>query len=208
MPGHEPHRKTSAALALAILVTVLGPVVVIGQSGGAGTGGEVVEELRYVWSLGGYKGLLARLIVPGSGDAVLRTTALTEGGLLNELHITSPSSQRGEFWLYASEVESPECARLTSAKTAQLFRGRAKERLAEIEEDGVLDIPSMICRLRRRPPERDLETRIWSDGRVYPVRISGPEPGREGVARRILIGWLQLRPQVRKPAQTSRRSGM
>ena len=145
----------------------------------APAGAEVAEELRYRWHLGGYKGVLARLIVPGAGDAVLRTTRLEAGAQRNELHITSPDSRRGEFWLYASEVKSPDCARLTSAKTEQLFRGRAKERLAEIEEDGVLDIPSTICRIRRQPPERDLVTRIWSDGRIYPVMISGPVADRE-----------------------------
>lgn len=142
---------------------------------------QVEEELRYRWHLGGYKGVLARLIVPGSGDAVLRTTLRDAGGRLNELHITSPDSRRGEFWLYASEVEDADCARMTSARTEQLFRGRAKERQAEIDQDGVLDIPSTICRLRQSPPEHELVTRIWSDGRIYPVRISGPSAGEERV---------------------------
>lgn len=144
-------------------------------------GAEVEEELRYRWRLGGYKGFLARLVVPASGDAVLRTTATGPGTFLNELHITSPRSRRGEFWLYGSEVEG-ECGRLVSAWTEQLFRGRAKERRAEIEESGVLDVPSCICRIRRNPPESAIATRIWSDGKIYPVRISGP------IAREVELG--------------------
>ena len=137
-------------------------------------GAEVEEELRYRWRLGGYKGFFARLVVPAAGDAVLRTTATGPGTFLNELHITSPRSRRGEFWLYGSEVEGAGCGRLVGAWTEQLFRGRAKERRAEIEESGVLDIPSCICRVRRHPPESPIATRIWSEGKIYPVRISGP----------------------------------
>lgn len=145
-------------------------------SAGAGQA-EVLEALDYRWRLGGYKGFLARLIVPGSGDAVLRTTRVDAGRFVHELHITSPKSRHGEFWLYGSAVEGDDCGRVTTAWNQQLFRGREKERRAEIEEDGVLDIPSCICRLRRDPPEDGLVTRIWSDGKVYPIEISRPVAG-------------------------------
>ena len=150
----------------------------------APAGAEVEEELRYRWRLGGYKGFLARLVVPGTGDAVLRTRALAAGGYLNELHITSPRSRRGEFWLYGSEVEGEDCGLVRKAWTEQLFRGRAKKREAEIERDGVLDIPSCICRLRRSPPDRPIATRIWSEGKVYPIRISTPVTGEATVGGR------------------------
>lgn len=145
-------------------------------SAGAGRA-EVLEALDYRWRLGGYKGFLARLVVPGSGDAVLRTTRVDAGRFVHELHITSPRSRQGEFWLYGSAVEGAGCGRVTSAWTRQLFRGREKERRAEIEEEGVLDIPSCICRLRRDPPRDGLVTRIWSDGKIYPIEVSRPVAG-------------------------------
>ena len=158
-------RRTVLALALGVLLPV------------AGSGAEG-EALDYRWRLGGFKGFLARLVVPGSGRAVLRTTADGAGGLVSELHITSPDSRRGEFWRYRAEIESADCDRISSAATEQFFRGRAKEKRAEIDQPGVLDIPSCICLLRRRPPDQPYLTRIWSDGRIYPVRISLRKRGR------------------------------
>ena len=157
-------------------------IATIAATAASAAGTEVEEELRYRWRLGGYKGYLARLVVPGTGDAVLRTTATEPGIYLHELHVTSPRSRRGEFWRYGAEVEGVGCDRLINAWTEQLFRGRAKERRGEIGESGILDVPSSICRIRRNPPESAIATRIWSDGKTYPVRISGP------VAREAELG--------------------
>ena len=130
------------------------------------------EVFTYRWRLGGFKGMLARLILPGAGEAVLRTGGDGDGRLISELHITSPESRRGEFWRYGAEIDSLECRRTRSAWTQQYFRGRAKEKRDKIEEDGIFDIPSSICRIRRQPPEQPILTRIWSDGTIYHVRIA------------------------------------
>ncbi len=164
--------KTLAAAALAVVLP------------SASAAAEVEEEFHYRWRLGGFKGFLARLVLPGSGDAVLRTTELAPGVYRNELHITSPASRRGEFWRYGSEVEGADCGRVIRAWTEQLFRGRGREHHAELEEQGVLDIPSCICRLRHDPPERAVATRIWSEGRVYPIRISSPVAGERRAGER------------------------
>lgn len=159
------------------LLGALGVAALLGAPPAGGADARVAEELYYRWSLGGYKGLLARLVIPGSGEAVLRTTIAAGERRIHQLEITSPSSRRGEFWRYGSEVEGADCRLLVRAWTEQYFRGRAKERSAELGEVGLLDIPSCICRIRRDPSERAIFTRIWSDGRIYPIRISGPETG-------------------------------
>lgn len=143
----------------------------------AARAGETLEVLPYRWNLGGFKGFVARFVVPGSGDAELRTKRTGNGGTIQELHITSPDSERGEFWLYGSKVRGKDCARLESAWTEHFFRGRGKEKRADISERGVLDIPSTICRIRHDAPAEPMETRIWSDGKIYPIVISAPRPG-------------------------------
>ncbi len=147
-------------------------------AGAARSEGE--EVLRYRWDLGGFLGSIASLFIPGQGEGTLTTGPDADGHLRSELHITSPKSRKGEFWRYGAEIE-PGGARTLRVWSAYLFRGRAKEKSAELDGDGVIDVASGIYLLRQTPPAASRRMRIWSDGKIYPVAV---EPvGRE--ARRI-----------------------
>jgi hypothetical protein len=130
----------------------------------------VSEEFRYRWRLGSLLGVVAGLFLPSHGEGVLRVTPADGGNLTSELLITSEDSRRGEYWRYGSEMD-PDTGRAVRAWSSYRWRGEEKEKRAEIEEDGVVDMVSGIWAIRRDPPERSRPMEIWSDGKIYPVVV-------------------------------------
>jgi hypothetical protein len=130
----------------------------------------VSEEFRYRWRLGSLLGVVAGLFLPSHGEGVLRVTPAGGGNLTSELLITSEDSRRGEYWRYGSEMD-PDTGRAVRAWSSYRWRGEEKEKRAEIEEDGVVDMVSGIWAIRRDPPERSRPMEIWSDGKIYPVVV-------------------------------------
>jgi hypothetical protein len=130
----------------------------------------VSEEFRYRWRLGSLLGVVAGLFLPSHGEGVLRVTPADGGNLTSELLITSEDSRRGEYWRYGSEMD-PDTGRAVRAWSSYRWRGEEKEKRAEIEEDGVVDMVSGIWAIRRDPPERPRPMEIWSDGKIYPVVV-------------------------------------
>src|SRR5262245_37250673 len=92
-----PRRRAGRVLLAALLVAV--PLV------GAGPA-EATESLSYHWSLRGFMGRLAGIVVPHEGHGELRSRPgrSDEGGRVTELEITSPASADGEFFLYGGEL--------------------------------------------------------------------------------------------------------
>ncbi len=131
------------------------------------------EVLRYGWGLGGFKGTLVRLILPGRGDAVLRTGRNGTGHLVSELNISSPRSRHGDFQRYGAEIGSHAGAPETrKAWTTQMFRGKNREKEADLVGQDAVDIASCIWRLRSDPSFGAGEARLWSSGKFYPIEIS------------------------------------
>ena len=139
------------------------------------------EVLRYHWHLGGFLGNVASLFVPGEGDGRLTTTTYTDGPIQTELHITSAKSKKGDFWLYGSEFEL-EPYRALRAWSSYLFRGKSKDKAAELEEEDVIDVASAIYLLRQDPPTSSRRMTIWSDGKIYPVEVRPEDHGTRTVA--------------------------
>lgn len=134
---------------------------------GAGEAG-ATESLTYRWSLRGFVGHLAGLVVPSQGRGELRTRP-NGGGRITELEITSPQSDRGEFFLYGGETGVDGSTEL--AWSAYRWRGRDKSERSPVAEDGVVDVASGIQLIRQRLPTEPLRLLIWSDGKVYPVTV-------------------------------------
>ena len=128
------------------------------------------ERLQYRWKLSGFKGIVARLFVPGTGEGTLTTGPDDTGSLTSELRISSRSARRGDFWLYGSEID-PANRRTLRAWSSQQFRGKARNKESPLEGDDVVDLASSIFFLRRELPEEPTEAHIWSSGKIYrPVR--------------------------------------
>lgn len=138
------------------------------------------EELSYRWRLGGVGGTLARIFVPGKGEGRLSVSPQASGELLTELRITSDSARRNDFWSWGARLDGTT-GRAVEMWNESHYKQREKRREAEAEGPGVIDIPSGIYRLRTDPPSRPLDLRLWTDGKIYPVRI---EPGRR-VTRKL-----------------------
>ncbi len=161
-------------------------------AGGQGSPDAWSEELHYEWDLGGFLGTLATLFMPGKGDGVLATRSTAEGTLVTELHVTSPASREGEFWLYGAEIDpsGPDTRRVWSEYR---FRGEEKRKSQELDEGEVVDIASGIYRLRRDPPSDSRKLRIWSSGRIYAVEArlvsveTRPFDGRLAQVRQLRI---------------------
>ena len=128
------------------------------------------ELLQYRWKLSGFKGLVARLFVPGNGEGTLTTGVNGSGRLVSELRISSSSARREDFWLYGSEIDAGARRTLRSWST-QHFRGKSREKESELERDDVIDLASSIYFLRRELPEKATEANIWSGGRIYRVAV-------------------------------------
>lgn len=150
------------------------------------------EVLRYVWRLEGFGGFLASLFVPGDGEGRLTTGIASDGKLQTELLITSNESKAGDFWRYGAELDTATHATVR-AWSAYQFRGKSRTRDLPVAEPGAVDISSAIHALRMAPPASPTPMRIWSDGRLYPVRvIPGPrerfkQDGIDTVVRRYVL---------------------
>lgn len=158
------------------------------------------EDFRFQWSLRGFKGFVARVLIPGRGEGKLTTEARGGEILATELLISSQQGRSGEYWLYGSEINASE-RRVLRSWSSQRFRGksRKKERDATSSESPeaskALDLASSIYFLRREQPEAVQRAEIWSSGRVYPVEI---RPGKKGLAdwqgQQVATRLYQLRP--------------
>jgi hypothetical protein len=144
------------------------------------------EVLRYRWHLGGLLGNVASLFIPGEGDGQLTTTRFSDASLKTELHITSTKSKKGDFWRYGSAFEL-EPYRALRAWSSYLFRGKSKDKAAELEEQDVIDVASAIYLLRQDPPISSRRMTIWSDGKIYPVEVRPGDRGVRTVADQELV---------------------
>jgi hypothetical protein len=145
-------------------------VLTLAAAVSASAGDPASEEYRYRWRLGSFLGVVAGLFFPSHGEGVLRVTPAGGGHLTSELLITSHESREGEYWRYGSELD-PETGLAVRAWSSYRWRGEEKEKRAEIEGDGVIDVVSGIWAIRRDPPARPRQMEIWSDGKVYPVVV-------------------------------------
>ncbi|MEO8504352.1 MAG: DUF3108 domain-containing protein [Acidobacteriota bacterium] len=178
---------------------VLGFVSLLASSapvGAADPAPPAPEVLHYVWRLEGFGGRLASLFVPGDGNGTLSTGIGPSGKLQSELMITS-DSRSGEFWRYGAELD-PATHATVRAWSSYHFRDKSGSKDLPVAEPGAVDISSAIYLIRQMPPKQPMPMRIWTDGRLYPVRVvpSGLEraslrvPGdgtRERVVRRYVI---------------------
>ena len=128
------------------------------------------ERLQYKWKLGGFKGVVIRLFVPGTGEGELKTRRDPSGNLVSELHISSSSARDGDFWRYGAEIDDSS-RRTIRAWSSRRFRGESKEKESELEREDVIDLASSIFFLRRELPREEAETHIWSNGRIYQVTV-------------------------------------
>jgi hypothetical protein len=128
---------------------------------------DATESLAYRWSLHGFMGRLAGIVVPNEGRGELRSHP-GEAGRVTELEITSQASA-GEFFLYGGELRADGTT--AEAWSSYRWRGREKSNRSPVEVAGVVDVASGIHLIRDRHPSEPLSLRIWSDGRVYPVRV-------------------------------------
>lgn len=129
------------------------------------------EVLSYGWDLGGFKGTLARLIIPGRGGATLRTGHNGNGQLVSELNIFSPRSRHGDFQRYGARISSGLVGETLAAWSTQMFRGKKKEKAEALEGEGAVDIASSIWRLRHDPDFGSGRSRLWSGGNFYPIEV-------------------------------------
>ncbi|MFQ5526595.1 MAG: hypothetical protein ACE5GX_10075 [Thermoanaerobaculia bacterium] len=162
------------------VAAVLFLFVSTGEVARAANGGrELPESFEYKWTLGGFKGVMARMFIPGRGEGRLTTDAGSGDLLVTELRISSREGKRDEYWLYGAEID-PLVRRTVRAWSAQRFRGESKRK--ERSADGVdaLDLASSIYYLRQELPTRSQEAEIWSSGRLNPVII---QPLGRGLAR-------------------------
>ncbi len=154
---------------LAVAVGAAAVVVAAAAAGVAPWEGKD-EVLLYRWRLGGsLKGHLARIVLPGRGDGKLETRYLAGDRVRSELSFSSPG-HRGEYFLQGSEFPR-RGAGVLKAWAEQSFRGKEREKAAELGGETLWDIPSSIHRLRRELPDQALALKIWSNGRVYPIEI-------------------------------------
>jgi len=128
------------------------------------------ETFQYRWRLTNFLGALAGLFFPSNGEGVLQFQTTEKGTLISELQITSKKSEDGEFWLYGAEV-APLEKRVIRAWSSYRFRGKDKNKKAEVNEEGVIDIASGIQSIRLAPPKKPTPLQIWSDGKIYPVEV-------------------------------------
>lgn len=127
------------------------------------------EALTYSWRLQGVAGRLAGVVMPNHGRGELRTERDGSGRLTTELHVTSPQSNRGEYFRYGSESNADGSAAV--AWSSYRWRGEEKSKRERVDVDDVVDVASGIQRIRERQPRAPMSLRIWSDGKVYPVVV-------------------------------------
>lgn len=165
-------RTAPPAVLLALLLT--GSVDVRA----AADSGSELESFEYQWSLGGFKGFVARVFIPGRGEGRLTTVGGPGGSLVTELLISSREGKRDDYWLYGAEIDPAE-RRTVRAWSAQRFRGESKRKERRAGEVAALDLASSIHYLREELPLQAEEAEIWASGRLNPVVI---EPTGRGLA--------------------------
>jgi Protein of unknown function (DUF3108) len=159
----------------------------------AAAAADTPETLRYHWNLGGFLGTLARVFLPGRGEGSLTTRCNDAGRVEVELDITAPgTAEEGEYWRYGAEFEAAT-NRTLRAWSSYRFRGDNAHQESDLEDAAVIDVASGILLLRRDPPTKPRDLRIWNDGKIYPVVIipQGQEQrsvgGRQMIARHFAI---------------------
>lgn len=156
-----------ARLAGGLFAAVLGSTLVTAQTPPSPAAAEV---LQYSWRLEGFGGRMARLFLPGSGSGTLTTGPGPHGTLQSELLITSEASDDGEFWRYGAEIDPATQATLR-AWSSYRYHGKAKTKEQSVATPGAVDVSAAIHLLRNAPPKRPLALQIWSEGKLYPVRV-------------------------------------
>ena len=126
------------------------------------------ETLEYRWHLHGIAGRLASMVIPGHGNAELRSRPAPSGGIVTELEITSPQAAEDEHFLYGSETGPLGTTK--EAWSSYLWHDKQRSHREELAGDGVVDIASGIRLIRRLQPDMTM-LRIWSDGHIYPVVV-------------------------------------
>lgn len=172
-----PRRLLLAALALCLAAVPLAAPPAAAPPSEPGTAGEeahdgvpTVERLQYRWRLGGFLGSMAAIFLPSNGDGVMTMQPDGDGRLTAELHITSPKSDRGEYWRYGSDIDR-RTGFVTEAWSSYKWRDEEKEKQEEVEEASVYDMVAAIYSIRRTLPRSTTEMRVWSDGKIYPVKV-------------------------------------
>lgn len=143
------------------------------RAAGAGASGletGPAEDFEYRWTLGGFKGVMARLFIPGQGEGRLTMAPGPDDQLITELRISSREGERDEFWLYGAEID-PAGKRTVRAWSAQRFRGESKRKERQADGIDALDLASSIYYLRQELPVEAREAMIWSSGQLKPVVI-------------------------------------
>ena len=155
------------------------------------------ETLRYRWRIEGFFGAISGLFFPKRGDASLTATTLASGNLQSALMITSNEDRDPSFFRYEAEID-PHSGHTLVARSSQLWRGKRKDKSSPIVDPGAVDVASAIHYLRTKLPERALDMEIWSDGRLYPVRVQpqGLETRRIG-GQKVQTLHYSIRPLVR-----------
>lgn len=185
---HPAGRRTlPAPLLLLLLGALLGPSATLRAD----------ETLHYRWKVEGFFGALAGLFFPSHGDASLIQSTLDSGNLQSSLLITSDEVKDRSYFSYEAEIE-PATGRTVTARSSQLWQGKQKNKSSPLLEAGTVDIASAIHLLRLTLPTTSQEMEIWSDGKLYPVRVepAGPETRKIG-SRSVETLHFRIRPLVR-----------
>ena len=128
------------------------------------------EEFHYRWRLSNIVGSVAGLFLPNHGKGQLTFKTQDDGHLRSELLITSPETEKGEYFRYGAEINT-ESSRPIRAWSSYLWRGEEKSKNEPIRDPGVMDIVSGIYSIRQDPPAKARRMQIWSDGRIYEVEV-------------------------------------
>lgn len=128
------------------------------------------EEFHYRWRLSNLVGSVAGIFLPNHGKGQLTFKTQDDGHLRSELLITSPETEKGEYFRYGAEI-NPVSARPIRAWSSYLWRGEEKSKSEPIKQAGVMDIVSGIYSIRQDPPAKARRMDIWSDGRIYQVEV-------------------------------------
>lgn len=132
------------------------------------------EVLRFRWRLEGVQGFVAKLfgVVPTSGDGVMTLSSDAEGRL--EVRFTATSEKAGEndHWTYETLVDLAEWRTLRVRETYK-FRKKEREKNFDLAEREVIDVLSGLQLLRHEPSSATGRDTIWSDGKTYPVEVTG-----------------------------------
>lgn len=175
-PGaRQPTSGSRTAAWLAILALLAAPAAA-----------DEPKVFHFDWKLSGFLGFLARPFLPSHGDAVLSTRLPSPERRSHRFHVTAPQENDDDYWTYGSETE------LSTGQPLRVwsdyhFRGRSKHREKPVEDAEVVELASLIDRIRRLPPERPAPLRLWWDGEIYAAvvlpRGTAPVPREGGEAR-------------------------